>query len=403
MTTAASARVVFTPSSSGQASFLASMARHRAFVGGVGSGKTLAGCVALLACPAPVSMVVAPTYPMLRDAALATFSQHFADLIARWAPSSGEMDLIDGRRILWRTGNDPDRLRGPNLGAIWIDEAAYCDRRVWEVAIGRLRLAPGRSWVTTTPKGKGWLFGAVESGKVELHRSRTRDNTALPPEYVDDLVAQYDGRFAEQELDALFVDWTGGLVTSQNFDRVLPSDLPADLRWARAWDLAFSISRRADRTASVKAAVAFVRGLPHLFLARPILGRWPSPVAKELIVSTAHADGPSVPVGVEAVASQRATTDDLKADARLFGFKIHPLTPPSDKLACATPWMSAAVSGRVHLVQEEGVDWSPWIEEWCTFPSDDRDAHDDCVDAVSRAWEMVGHDPGAWLLRMVGR
>ena len=58
-----------------QVAFWGSPERFRAFVGGIGSGKTYAGTVEILRQPAgSTGMVVAPTYPMLRDATLRTFA-----------------------------------------------------------------------------------------------------------------------------------------------------------------------------------------------------------------------------------------------------------------------------------------------------------------------------------------
>ena len=43
--------------------------RFAAFVGGIGSGKTFVGCVWAMvkAQPGTLGLVIAPTYPMLRD------------------------------------------------------------------------------------------------------------------------------------------------------------------------------------------------------------------------------------------------------------------------------------------------------------------------------------------------
>ena len=57
-----------------QVNFWNDPAKFRAFVGGVGSGKTTAGAVELLRQPANrTGLIVAPTYPILRDATLRTF------------------------------------------------------------------------------------------------------------------------------------------------------------------------------------------------------------------------------------------------------------------------------------------------------------------------------------------
>jgi hypothetical protein len=67
-----------------QYTFVGSETHHLAFVGGIGSGKTVAGCARALAAglgwigPARIKtpnlgIVTAPTYPMLRDATVRTF------------------------------------------------------------------------------------------------------------------------------------------------------------------------------------------------------------------------------------------------------------------------------------------------------------------------------------------
>lgn len=380
-----------TPSSRAQERFWRSPARHRAFIGGIGSGKTLAGCVEVLRQPpGSVGFVIAPTYKMLRDASQATFFKLFRGFVEDHNKQEQRTTLINGTTILWRSADDPDSLRGPNLDWAWIDEASYCKAGLWNVVVGRLRGQPGRAWITTTPKGKNWVWGLCHARRVRLFRAATRDNTALPVEFLDDVAGQYGGQFAEQELGGQFVDWSGGMVTRADF-RFLPlHQAPTrHILEARAWDLAFSTSRAADQTAGVRGWMDADR---NLFLRRPVLGRWRSPQAKEVITTTALQDGPRVVVGVEAVASQRATYDDLKAEPRLYAHDLRALHPPADKAAAAAPWMSLAALGKVWLILEEGVDeaaWEPWIGEWTAFPPQDKDGHDDCVDAVSRLHEAL--------------
>lgn len=193
-----------------QVAFWGSPERFRAFVGGIGSGKTYAGTVEILRQPAgSTGMVVAPTYPMLRDATLRTFADLARPLLAEFNRSEMRATLTNGTRVLFRSADDPDRLRGPNLGWFWLDEAALMDAETWLVMIGRLRERPGRAWVTSTPRGHNWLHATFTQGGADYHvtRSSSRDNTFLPASFVQSLEHAYDARWLAQEVDGEFIDF----------------------------------------------------------------------------------------------------------------------------------------------------------------------------------------------------
>ncbi|MCP3884416.1 MAG: AAA family ATPase [Propionibacteriaceae bacterium] len=126
-----------------QRAFLADPSRVRLFVGGIGSGKTWAGAIEVVRQPAGTRvMVVAPTYRVLKDATLPAFMEAARPLVQSHKRAELVTELINGTQVLWRTATEPDRLRGPNLGAIWIDEAAMIkSSEAFEILVGRLRLA----------------------------------------------------------------------------------------------------------------------------------------------------------------------------------------------------------------------------------------------------------------------
>jgi phage terminase large subunit-like protein len=174
-------------------------------------------------------MVIAPTYPMLRDATLRTFMElaKIGKYIKTWGKVDGICELNDGKVIMFRSADDPDRLRGPNLGWFYLDEAAMMDVEAWNVMIGRLRLAPGRAWATSTPRGMNWLSKVVQSGPdYELITSSTRENRYLPPGFVASLEAVYTARMARQEIDGVFLDdvpgalWTRKLLDDTRVTRI---------------------------------------------------------------------------------------------------------------------------------------------------------------------------------------
>ncbi|HUV74197.1 MAG TPA: phage terminase large subunit [Anaerolineae bacterium] len=188
-------------------------ARYRAFVGGVGSGKTYAGVLEILRQPEGTrGAVIAPTYRMLMDATLDTLMKIFdrAGIIENWSKSEMRLTTVHGTDIIFRSGDDPEKLRGPNLGWFFLDEAAMMPELVWDIMLGRLRLDPGRAWCTTTPKGMNWvhrLFVGEKREDYALTQCSSHSNIFLPKYFLDSLESKYKGAWKEQELMGEFVDW----------------------------------------------------------------------------------------------------------------------------------------------------------------------------------------------------
>lgn len=192
--------------------------RFTAMVAGIGSGKSYAGAVkALMHCDKPtVGLVVAPSYPMLRDATWRSYQEVCGDAITKF--NKGEFLAHIGKaEVLFRSADSPDRLRGPNIDWAHIDEAGLCPRQTWEIVIGRLRAhgKAGPCWITSTPKGRNWLYEIVS--QLTLFRAHTRDNPYIAREFVDSLEAAYTGLFAKQELAGEFVGFEG--LVYDEFDR----------------------------------------------------------------------------------------------------------------------------------------------------------------------------------------
>lgn len=198
-----------------QMEFWQDPARFRAFVGGVGSGKTRAGVVEVLRMPARSrGCVVAPTYRMLMDATIHTFLEvtEAAGVLKSFNKSEFVAVLTNGTEILFRSCDEPDKLRGPNLGWFWLDEAAMMPAVVWDLMIGRLRLGPGRGWVTTTPRGKNWLYKLFcvthkDNPDYNITQCSSKANTYLPDYFIKQLETQYTGHWLKQELEGAFVEF----------------------------------------------------------------------------------------------------------------------------------------------------------------------------------------------------
>ena len=193
-----------------QNEFILCPERFTGFVGGIGSGKSWAGAVkGLLQCDRPtLGLVIAPTYPMLRDATWRSYQEVAGAAIREF--NKGEFVARIGQaEVLFRSADKPDRLRGPNIHWAHIDEAAMCPAQTWEIVIGRLRASgqAGPCWVTTTPRGRNWLWDKRE--QIRLFRARTKDNPHISREFVASLEMAYTGQFSRQELGGEFVSFEG--------------------------------------------------------------------------------------------------------------------------------------------------------------------------------------------------
>ena len=107
--------------------FLFSRSKYVGYIGGVGSGKTYAGCLKaiLRATPGQDGAVIAPTYVMMRDVTQRTFKELLdASQVPYSFVKSEERFVLNGANVFFRSADTPDRLRGLNLAWAYLDEAA---------------------------------------------------------------------------------------------------------------------------------------------------------------------------------------------------------------------------------------------------------------------------------------
>lgn len=220
-----------------QYEFLKNKSKFRAFVGGVGAGKTkigvLEGILYAGQNPGSLGMIVAPSYRMMEDVVMRTFRELCPEnIIKEFRAGKGEVEFKNNAEIIFRSADEPERLRGPNLAWFYIDEAALVDHMAWKIMVGRLRQIGfnHRGWIATTPKGFNWIyreFAQKPRKDYALIFCSSRDNPFLPSDFVSTLEASYVGAFAKQEIEGLFVAFEG--LVFQNFSRfVHVIDVPND-------------------------------------------------------------------------------------------------------------------------------------------------------------------------------
>jgi len=127
-------------------------------------------------------MVIAPTFPMMRDVTLRTFLELLERGGLRYDYNKSEYSVVfNGAQVLFRSADAPERLRGVNLNWAYLDEALRCTMKLWRIILGRLRQGDKPcAWITTTPKGRNWVWHywvEKEDPDYKIVHARTVDNT----------------------------------------------------------------------------------------------------------------------------------------------------------------------------------------------------------------------------------
>ncbi len=244
----------------------AAFVRTAAFFGGLQSGKSVAGADALrgmlygidhgdgrisapLKLPAgnvgltPEVWILSKSY-VLAEQAWAYFRWRASEYVysseecrklglergdrfTHWLKPSPQGDNVP-IRVRIRTAHDPEALRATGVLLVaWCDEIAHWPELAWKNLQGRGIVTPTKYLITTTPKGKNWLYRdvALPGGYPDQKASdpdivvvccRSVDNPWADAAYLEKLRLKFGPAYAAQELDALF---TANVGYVYDFDR----------------------------------------------------------------------------------------------------------------------------------------------------------------------------------------
>lgn len=248
-------------------------------IAGRGSGKTLSGSRYTNRMSEHVGhiIVVAPTSADLRDVVVDGESGILASAQPgkrpQYEPSKRRLTWPSGCRALLVSAEEPDRLRGPQSGFAWCDEAAiYPDLdAVWDNLTLGLRLGrKPRALMTTTPKPRPLLKQLMADDSTRLSRATTFDNLHnLAPTFAEKVVKRFEGtRVGRQELYAeMLTDVEGALWTWDMVERARIVEGPEGYeRIVVAVDPAGTANRRSDETGVV--VVGYDQGTTYVIADR---------------------------------------------------------------------------------------------------------------------------------------
>jgi hypothetical protein len=240
-----------------QQKFHDSQARFKGFSGPIGSGKSQALCQEAIRLsyqnPGRTGLIGAPTYPMLRDSTLTSLVEILERNRLPFELNKADNVLVmtDTRsRILLRSVEDFDRLRGTNLAWFGLDELTYTQEGAWLCLEGRLRdpKATRRcGFAVWTPKGFDWVYRKFISEPVEGYeaiQAQAYENRFLldrVPDFYQRLRSSYDENFFRQEVLGDYLNVRGGLVYSAFRKEENVREVAIDLRLPVFWTLDFNV------------------------------------------------------------------------------------------------------------------------------------------------------------------
>jgi len=160
--------------------------------------------------------IIAPTYPMLKDINIPTIMEWIPQsAVKEWNKQDHRLILTNNSEITFRSGEDPDKLRGIGLDWLWLDEACFMSKMVWDVIYPALSDKVGDAWITTTPQGYDWVYNEfykrAKEGDPDYNawQYRTIDNPYIPQEVVEKARNTMTDVMFRQEYLASFEKLTG--------------------------------------------------------------------------------------------------------------------------------------------------------------------------------------------------
>jgi predicted phage terminase large subunit-like protein len=422
------------------------------FCAGRGAGKSQVGALRVIerARDGQRWMAAAPTYTMIEDATYAAFEEVAKKLRVWITGTRGTKPKVLFRtqdrgqaQLSFRSADNPERLRGPSLPGLWLDEASLMHKNAFLIGLATLRHQGqmGELVLTFTPRGRRhWTFETfyeelksddpirelIESGKAEygdyqikeiggryyrpksgtqLVRAHTLENPFLPQEYYASIKSHYSSTLAAQELAGEFVDLEGLIFRGEWFHFV--EAVPAIAARCRYWDRAASHGS-GKYTAGVLLAYT-PDGL--WFVEDVIRGQWSAKQRDDVIVETAKQDerryGNTVFIVGEQEGGSAGKEISEQFIRRLVGYPVyrdivsgkrHRIIdkvelPGEAKIVRAMGIAAQAEAGNVYLK------YGPWNDEFLLELTGFPDyAFSDQVDAVSGAFNWLTKfgnvDPG---------
>ena len=215
-----------------QAEFVCNPGVFSLFVGGVGSGKTVALTARvlfkMLANPGVRGALLGRTGRDLDGVLVPALMAHLQALqdhtginwIRDYNKGRGEITLINGASVLCRPYTMVNKLAGLSLGWIAADEIAWSsvdEDRLWQVVTGRVRVhcpSPSIDFATSPNGNRGIVAKFVDAQqrgdtRYWISTATSLDNPFLPATYLDSLTTMSKRAYAQEVLGKILRPLSG--------------------------------------------------------------------------------------------------------------------------------------------------------------------------------------------------
>ena len=380
--------------------------------------------------------IIAPTSADTRD--VATEGESGILTVAHpkerplYEPSKRRLTFPNGAIATLFSAEEPERLRGPQHDAIWMDEMAgwQYPQETWDMAMFGLRLGTHpQVFISTTPKPIPLIRSLIlraqkEPEKVVLTTGSTYENRANLAKTFFTQVAQYEGtRLGDQELHAKIIDPRESGIIKPDWFRLFPPSLPLPKFEIilQSYDTAFTEKTQDRKTKDPDPSACTTWGV---FVIPPKLRAQysiPNHIQYGALLLDAWTDHLSYPNLRERVQREYNTSfygpkgDERRADVVLIEDKgsgislrqdlslavpVRPYNPGrADKVQRLHAVSNLPCQGVVFVPESKRTpgkptDWADLvIDQVCSFPLVE---HDDIVDTFSQALQYL-KDQG-WLV-----
>lgn len=215
-----------------QKKFVGAQQPNAAYVGGQGSGKSVALCTAaILNCyaePGGFSLMGRLNMPALETTTMKTFLEMVPEGYGEWAEAKKTFTFTNRHQVIFKHLDVADpkvvgHIRSLNLSGAYVDEATEIKEEVYFLLLGRLRRkttqAAGLSHkirLASNPAGHDWIWRHFfdPNRKPEWRLSNlgitasTMDNPFLPREYVQNMLNTYPQDWADRFIYGSFSDFS---------------------------------------------------------------------------------------------------------------------------------------------------------------------------------------------------
>lgn len=176
----------------------------KTFRGGRGSGKSLIGALDIItrSRSGGVYVVIAPTYGVLSDATRRSFEEvarklSLWDEKKAWEQPRPRCILRNGAEFLFRSADDPEKLRGGDKAGAWLDELQDSDEEAFRIIEPSLRQWGQRGFITgtmTPGSPDHWTSKElINSGNPDLavFAASLKENIFIGPEVYEGLLRSW--------------------------------------------------------------------------------------------------------------------------------------------------------------------------------------------------------------------